>query len=306
MGNVVMMMGVGIDIGGTKIETQIFDENWTMVEKSRVATPADYASLVAVIADQIRWAKSFGDGPIGIGAAGLVNPTNGLAVTANFCANGKPLPADIMAAAGIHVTYMNDCRALALSEAVFGAGLGHRVVVGVILGTGVGGGLCLDGKLMPSWRQYGGEFGHIAAPAPLVQQHSLPILKCGCGRMGCIETLIAGGGVSRLARALIGLEMTPVEMAARRMIDPAAAQVWDVWTSLVAEFFLTISQVCDPDVIILGGGLSKMTGLVPVVQAKLDAIQFDGFPSAKVTLAQAGDTSGARGAAFAAWQEACA
>jgi len=298
------MISAGIDVGGTKIETQIFDADWTVTAKQRVETPKDYPSLVTALADQIRWAKSHGDIPVGIGAAGLVNPANGLALTANICANGKPLPADVIAAAGVPVTYMNDCRALALSEAVFGAGRGHRVVAGLILGTGIGGGLATDGKLHPSGRQTSGEFGHMSAPAHLVAAHNLPITPCGCGRIGCIETLIAGPGMTRIAEVIAGRPLTPPQIAAARISDTKAQQIWDIWTDLTADLILTISRVSDPDIIVLGGGLSKMPAVTDALQTKLNAIQFDGFQAAEIALAQGGETSGARGAAYAAWQEA--
>lgn len=298
------MISAGIDLGGTKIETQIFDAKWKVIAIQRVETPKDYPTLVSALADQVKWAKSHGDFPIGIGAAGLVNPENGLALTANICANGKPLPADIIAASGANVTYMNDCRALALSEAVFGAGRGHRVVAGVILGTGIGGGLATDGKLHPSGRQVSGEFGHIAAPAHLVIAHNLPIVKCGCGRLGCIETLIAGQGMTRIAKAVRGQPLTPPQIAANRATDTDAQRVWDIWTDLTAELLLTISRVSDPDIIVLGGGLSKILGVTDALQERFNSVQFDGFTAAKISLAEGGETSGARGAAFAAWQAA--
>ena len=296
------MIAAGIDLGGTKIETQVFDRNWDVVARQRVATPKDYPALVTALAEQIKWAKSHGDMPVGIGAAGLVNPATGLALTANICANGMPLPKDIMAAAGARVTYMNDCRALALSEAIFGAGRGHRVVAGLILGTGVGGGLTIDGKLQPSGRQISGEYGHMSAPAHLVAAHDLPIVTCGCGALGCIETLIAGPGMTRLSQALIGRALSAPEIAEQRHMDAGAAKVWDVWLGLTAELLQTLSRISDPDVVVLGGGLSKIPHVTDELQAKLDQIQFNGFETASVHVAEGGDTSGARGAAFAAWQ----
>lgn len=271
-----------------------------------MATPHDYPSLVAALADEVRWAKQYADIPVGIGAAGLVNPATGKALTANLCANGEALPADIAAAAGTAVTYMNDCRALVLSEAVFGAGRGHRVVAGLILGTGVGGGLATDGILHPSGRDISGEFGHIAAPAHLVLQHDLPIVRCGCGQMGCIETLIAGAGLSRIAQVKLGRTMTPQDIAQKRHDDPAVGQVWDIWVGLVADLLHTVSRISDPDIFVVGGGLSKIPLVAQALQIGIDASQFRGFKTAKVVIAQGGDTSGARGAAYNALTETLA
>lgn len=292
------MIAAGIDLGGTKIETQIFDAQWHCVERRRVPTPKEYPALVAALAGEVRWAKQHADIPVGIGAAGLVNPVTGIALTANLCANGMPLPADVARVAGSEITYMNDCRALVLSEAVFGAGRGHRVVAGLILGTGVGGGLAMDGILHPSGRDICGEFGHMAAPAHLVMQHDLPVLRCGCGQMGCIETLVAGQGLSRIAQAIAGRDMTPQVIAETRRDDPAARQVWDIWVSLVADLLNTITRVSDPDVIVIGGGLSQMPQVAEALQNGLDVLQFAGFGTAKVVIAQGGETSGARGAAY--------
>ncbi len=296
------MIAAGIDLGGTKIETQIFDAQWQCVDRRRVPTPAHYPALVAALAGEVRWAKQQADMPVGIGAAGLVNPATGAALTANLCANGMPLPADVARAAEAEIIYMNDCRALVLSEAVFGAGRGYRVVAGLILGTGVGGGLATDGVLHPSGRDISGEFGHIAAPAHLVMQHDLPIVRCGCGQMGCIETLIAGPGLTRIAQAKLGRAMTPQDIAQRRIDDPAVQHVWDIWVSIVAELLNTISRVSDPDIIVVAGGLSKMPQVAEALQSGLNAVQFAGFEVAKVVVAQGGETSGARGAAYNALQ----
>lgn len=296
------MTSAGIDLGGTKIETQIFDANWSKVNSQRVPTPKDYDDLVQVLADQIRWAEAQGGAglPIGIGAAGLLNPRNGLAVTANICADGRPLLLDIEAAVGRSVHYMNDCRALVLSEATFGAGRGHRTVAGLILGTGVGGGLTVDGQLLPSGRQTSGEFGHTSAPAHLVAEHGLPIWRCGCGRMGCIETLIAGSGLERIAALTTGKTMTTHEVAAARHNSDAVAQAWDIWIALVSDLLITLARTADPDCIVIGGGLSQIDGLASDLTEALRDTQFAGFDIPQIAIAQGGDSSGARGAAYAA------
>ena len=298
------MIAAGVDLGGTKIETQIFDASWSVVHRQRVETPKTYDALVAALAAQIDWATAHAGTaiPIGIGAAGLLNPDTGLAVTANICASGRPLQHDIEAAAGRSILYMNDCRALALSEAIFGAGRGHSVVAGLILGTGVGGGLAIDGHLMPSGRSTSGEFGHTSAPAHLVAAHNLPILRCGCGRMGCIETLISGPGLERVAKTITGQTMTTHDVAVQRHADLKVAEVWEVWVSLVADLILTLSRTADPDCVVIGGGLSQMDGMAEAISAALSNEQFDDFAVPQIVIAQGGDTSGARGAAYAATQ----
>jgi len=300
------MIAAGIDLGGTKIEAQVFDGAWAQVARRRVETPKDYPALVAATADLVRWCEAqAGVGvPVGISAAGLVNPVTGLALTANLAATGRPFPADIAAACGRGVLYLNDCRCFTLSEAVFGAARGRSPAVGLILGTGVGGGVAVDGRLMASPAAVGGEFGHFAAPAGPVVAHGLPVVACGCGRMGCSETLISGTGLSRIARHLTGHDWTAETVAAARASDADAARVWAVWVEVVAEVLITLSLTIDPACIVLGGGLSRAEGLADDLAVAMARAQLPGFAVPEVLLAQGGDASGARGAAYAAWQGA--
>ena len=298
------MTAIGIDLGGTKIETQVFDDNWSVVARQRHDTPRDYADLVRVVAAQVRWGggQAGSRTPVGIGAAGLINPRDGLALTANLVATGQPFPADIARAAGRAVTYVNDCRALALSEAVFGQGRGHRTVLALILGTGVGGGITVDQRILHGPTSTGGEFGHTSAPAHVVASHNLPIWQCGCGRKGCIETYIAGPGLVRLAKHLTGQDVSPPQIAAAR--GDAMAGVWQVWCDLTADLLHSLTLTADPDLIVLGGGLSRIDGLVQDLTAAAKLAQLSRFDTPPLVLAEGGDTSGARGAAYAAWQAA--
>ncbi len=295
------MKAIGIDLGGTKMEAQLFDDTWSVVDRRRTDTPQDYADLVAGIADLIDWADDLSGGalPVGVGAAGLINPQTGLALTANLVATGHPFPTDIAQAAGRHITYINDCRAMALSEAVFGQGRDHRTVLALILGTGVGGGIAVNGNILQGPTLTGGEFGHTSAPADLVAQYDLPIWQCGCGRMGCIETYIAGPGLSRLAKHLLGRDLTPKEIAAGRGADTGL--VWDVWCAFTADLIHSLTLTVDPDLIVLGGGLTHIDGMAADLAAAASHAQIGDFAVPPIVLAQGGDTSGARGAAYAAW-----
>ena len=296
------MNAIGIDLGGTKMEAQVFDDAWSVAVRRRRDTPKDYADLVTELADLIRWAdaQTSGTVPVGIGAAGLVNPKTGLAQTANLVATGHLFPADIARTIGRPVTYMNDCRALALSEAIFGQGKGRRTVMALILGTGVGGGIAVDGAILQGPTHTGGEFGHTSAPAHLVAKHDLPIWRCGCGRMGCIETYIAGPGLVRLAKHILGTDLTTVEIAARRNID--TGPVWQVWCDFSADLLHSLTLTADPDLIVLGGGLTHIDRLVEDLSAAARRAQIGDFAVPEIVLAQGGETSGARGAAYAAWQ----
>lgn len=298
------MIAGGIDLGGTKIEAQVFAPDWTVAQRRRIDTPRAYGALVAAMADQVRWIEGVSRPglPVGIAAAGLVNPATGLAYTANLPATGQPFPADIAAASGRPVTYVNDCRALTLSEATFGVARGLSPVVGLIIGTGVGGGVAVQGRLLPGPAMVGGEFGHMAAPAHLVAAHGLPVVRCGCGRMGCVETLIAGPGLTRIAQAKLGRALSPPEVSELKGTDAGVAEVWHIWCALVADLLITLTFTIDPAVVVLGGGLSQIPGVADDLTVALRAAQLPGFAIPAILIAQGGDASGARGAAYAAVQ----
>lgn len=298
------MIAAGIDLGGTKIEAQVFDAQWGQVARNRIDTPRDYADLVEAVAAQIQWAdqQSGAPLPVGISAAGLINPDTGLALTANLPASGRPFPQDIQARSGRLVTYINDCRALALSEARFGAAKGASPALGLILGTGLAGGVVIDGHLMPAHAMVGGEFGHFPLSAGPVQAHGLPILPCGCGRLGCTETLLSGPGLTRIAVHIGGRTLQPEAILAARATDPLMAKAWAIWLELATDLLVTLCFTIDPEVIVLGGGLSKAPGLTDDLTRSLSRAMLSGFRCPAIRLAQGGDASGARGAALAAWQ----
>lgn len=299
------MIAAGIDLGGTKIEAQVFARDWSLAARQRWPTPKDYPALVAAMAEAIRWCESHGTGlPIGISAAGLVHPATGLALTSNLSATGKPFPADIAVAAGRRIAWINDCRALTLSEATLGAAQGADPAVGLILGTGVAGGVVTGGKLLPSPAATGGEFGHFPlAAAPLIT-HGLPILPCGCGRQGCAETYLSAPGLTRIAAHLTGQTHVPETIVAERATTPCFAMAWDIWLDLATEFLVTLCLTIDPEVIVIGGGLSRAPGLTDDLTNRLTQASLGSFPIPAIRLAEGGDASGARGAALQAVNEA--
>jgi len=294
---------LGIDLGGSKIEARVFDADWQEIARHRVPTPKDYAQLVDAVADQIAWATQQGAeiAAVGVGAAGLVNPQTGLTLTNNLPASGRPFPADLEKRAGRKIAFLNDCRALALSEAVFGAGKGKPLVMALILGTGVSGGLIVNQTWRAGPTATGGEIGHTAAPAHIITAYGLPVYDCGCGRKGCIEAYISGPGLQRLATFVTGAELTTHEIAVLRATDMAG--VWALWCALVAELIHSLTLTVDPDVIVLGGGLSAIADVIPDLQTASARAQIGGFDAAPLVLAQGGDASGARGAAYAAWMD---
>lgn len=298
------MIAAGIDLGGTKIEAQVFAPDWSLLARHRWPTPKDYPALVAALVEAIRWVETHGNSPVGISAAGLIHPQTGLALTSNLSATGKPFPADIAHAAGRKIAWINDCRALTLSEAILGAAKQADPAVGLILGTGVAGGVVSGGHLLPSPAATGGEFGHFPLAAAPITAHNLPILTCGCGRQGCVETYLSAPGLARIATHLTGAQHSPETIVADRAATPAFAMAWDIWLDLATEFLVTLCLTIDPQVIVLGGGLSRAPGLTDDLTRALTKASLGGFPIPAIRLAEGGDASGARGAALHALNEA--
>lgn len=293
------MMSLGIDLGGSKIEAQVYDGGFLQRDMRRVATPRDYDGLVAAMADLIGWAKeTAGIEVVGVAAAGLVHPETGLTFAANLPVAGRPFPDDLRRVAGLPLTYLNDCQAFAMSEAVFGAGKAHGKVAAVVLGTGVGGGVVLDRKALAGASGLAGEIGHTSAPAAWHAAHGVPVLTCGCGRKGCVETYLAGPGLVRLAQHLLGRDMEAVAIVAGRAGE--TRKVWQAWCDLGAELLRNLVLMHDPDVIVLGGGLAALPEVADAFGAGLRARTIGGFPMPPVVLAEGGPTAGGRGAAFAA------
>jgi N-acetylglucosamine kinase len=297
-------IAAGIDLGGTKIEAQIFAPDWSLLARHRWPTPKDYPALVTAMTEAIRWVETHGQAPIGISAAGLINPQTGLALTSNLSATGKPFPADLAHAAGRTIAWINDCRALTLSEATLGAAKGADPAVGLILGTGVAGGVVTGGRLLPSPAQTGGEFGHFPLAAAPIIAHNLPILPCGCGREGCVETYLSAPGLSRIAAHLTGQSHSPETIVAGRATAPAFQMAWDIWLDLATEFLITLCLTIDPQVIVIGGGLSRTPNLTDDLTRRLAQATLKSFQVPTLRLAEGGDASGARGAALHALHEA--
>src|SRR5512134_2470733 len=191
-------MRIGIDLGGTKIEGVLMDTAGHELARRRVATPkSDYRATVAAIASMVATLES-GSGArasVGVGIPGAISRVSGLVKNANStCLIGKPLQVDLEAALGRPVRLANDANCFALSEAVDGAGRGARVVFGVILGTGVGGGIVVDGRVLEGANAIAGEWGH--NPMPLAGDEPRPLPRCYCGREGCVETFLSGPGIA--------------------------------------------------------------------------------------------------------------
>ncbi|NRB01161.1 MAG: ROK family protein [Rhodobacteraceae bacterium] len=292
-----MAVAAGIDLGGTKIETRVFADDWSVLDTRRTATPDGYDALVAEVLDHLKWARTArSDIAVGVGSPGFVDRVTGTMTTANLPATGRPLPSDISEAFGAPVTFVNDCRAFTLSEAVLGAGQGARSVMGLVMGTGLAGGLAVNGVLLPDLNGIAGEYGHTPLSAEVVAKHNLPLLTCGCGRTGCVETLAAGPGIVRLAQHL-GHDARDTRTI---FTDPSCAPVLDVWAEIMGALIAALMATIDPDRIVLGGGVSNMPDVTGRLARATDQTLLRGSRSPEFRIAQGGPESGARGAALAA------
>ncbi len=292
------MRAAGIDLGGTKIEAQVFDGGWAQVARQRWETPKDYAALVAAMAEAVAWCGAQGAGPVGVAAAGLVNPGTGLALTANLPATGRPFPADVAAAAGPPG---------GLDQRLPGAGaVGGDVRCGQGRGPGGGadpghgrGGRRGDGGAADALTRGGGRrvrafpAGGGADGGAWVARARLRLRAARLCRDLCLGPR---SGADRGLRHGAGSDAEAV--VAGRGADAGLARAWDLWLDLAAEFLVTLCFTLDPEVIVLGGGLSRAPGLAPDLSARLAGATLAGFPIPAIRLAEGGDASGARGAAL--------
>jgi len=272
---------IGIDLGGTKIEGIALDDAGQVLVRRRVPTPrGDYAGTVAAIAALVGEIESTTDdhGTVGVGIPGALSRVTGRVKNANSTwLNGRPLHDDVEAALGREVRLANDANCFALSESVDGAGNGARVVFGVILGTGVGGGIVVDGRLLEGPNAIAGEWGH--NPLPLPAGDDLPLRPCWCGRAGCIETYLCGPALSR-----------------EREIDGDAALAR--YEERLARALAGVINLLDPDVIVLGGGVSNLDRLYASVPRLWQAHVFSDHVATRLEKHVHGDSSGVRGAAW--------
>src|SRR5438094_1894251 len=252
-------MRIGVDLGGTKIEALALDPAGREVFRKRVLTPrGDYAATLDAVAALV---KEIGPGTVGVGMPGALSRVTGLVKNANSTwLIGRPLKQDLERALGREVRIANDANCFALSEAIDGAGKGARSVFGVILGTGVGGGIVLDGAVLIRRNAVAGEWGH--NPLPLPTDADLPLPACYCGRSGCIETYLSGPGLARDHEQLTGKRLTPEEIVSLQ------GESLRRYEERLARALATVINLLDPDVIVLGGVMSnieRLYGEVPLL-----------------------------------------
>ncbi len=293
---------IGIDLGGTKIEIAVLGPGGVEVLRRRIATPAGYPETLQAIAALVRDAESqLGvTATVGVGIPGVISPATGLVKNANSVGlNGKRLDADISALLGREVRVENDANCFALSEASDGAGAGHHCVFGVILGTGCGGGIVVDGRVVRGRHRVAGEWGH--TPLPWANDDELRGHECWCGKLGCLETYIAGPA---LARDCDGPEARDASALPDRAAagDQRAADALMRHADRVARGLAVVINTLDPDIIVLGGGLSNMDHLYVDLPRLIPEHAFSDVIATPIVRAKHGDSSGVRGAAWL-WPE---
>ena len=292
---------IGIDLGGTKIEVIALDSAGHERLRRRVTTPqADYMATLMAIGSLVETTElELGQrGSIGVGIPGAESLANGLIKNANStCLIGKPLRRDLQALLQREVRLANDANCFALSEAIDGAGQGAAIVFGVILGTGVGGGIVVNRQVLTGANAIAGEWGH--NPLPLPDQSDLPLPPCYCGRSGCIETYLCGPALVRDHQQSTGLQLDPAEIDRRATAGDAACEATlQRYEARLGRALAGIINILDPQIIVLGGGLSKLKRLYRNLPNCCGPQVFSDVFYNKILPPTHGDSSGVRGAAW--------
>jgi len=296
---------IGVDVGGTKIEAIALSPAGEEIARRRVTTPPDYLPLVDAIAELVReLERAAGEaGTVGVGIPGAVVPHTGLVKNANSVwLNGRPLGRDLEARLDRPVRLMNDANCFAISEATDGAAAGAHVVFGVILGTGVGGGIVVDGQILMGANLIAGEWGHNPLPWPTADEWPGP--PCYCAKRGCVEAWLSGPGFER-----DHVEHTGRALPSRDIVraagdgDADAAATLARYHDRLARALVSLIHVLDPDVIVLGGGMSDIPGLPEAAYALLPRYLFAAGAGSdpvatRIVRAAHGAASGVRGAAW--------
>ena len=308
-------MRIGVDIGGTKIEAIVLGPNGIELVRKRVASPqGNYGATLASVKNLVNFVETRatkikrpkGPATIGIGIPGTISPITGLVKNANSnWLIGHQLDQDLTEIFKRPIKVANDANCFAISEAKDGAAMGHQIVFAVILGTGVGGGLCVDGEILVGLNAIAREWGHNPLPWPCDTEDQLELSgqSCYCGQRSCIETFLSGKGLERSHAALSGTNLkqvnSPTEISAlAKKGQSFAVRALDLYATRLAKSLATIINVIDPEVIVLGGGLSNIEFLYKKVPQLWFKWVFSDKTETKLVKNKHGDSSGVRGAAY--------
>lgn len=294
-------MRIGIDVGGTKIEGIALDENGNELLRQRIDTPRDdYAKTLTAITDVVHHLEQQTQqmGSVGIGIPGAISPSTGLVKNANSTwLIGQPMLQDMQTRLQRAVRIANDANCFVVSEATDGAGADGDIVFGVIVGTGTGGGICINKQAITGTNAIAGEWGH--NPLPWPQDNERPGAACYCGQHGCIETWLSGPGLTRHFIAAGGQAKKAQDVVAQMLDgDPLAEQAFAEYEDRMARALASIINVVDPDIIVLGGGMSNVARLYDNVPKLWADYVFSDHVATQLRPPQHGDSSGVRGAAW--------
>ena len=294
-------MRIGIDLGGTKIEALALAEDGQQLHRERLPTPRhDYEGTLAAIGELVRRCEQATGSPgtVGVGMPGAISPATGLVKNANSTwLNGQPFAEDLQRVLDRPVRFANDANCLALSEATDGAAAGAEVVFGVILGTGVGGGLVVHGNVVIGANAVGGEWGHNMVPWPEADEYPGP--ACYCGLSGCIEAWLSGPAFAREFHQRTGREATAAQVLEyAKAGDVQAEEAWQRYERRLARALAALINIVDPDVIVAGGGLSNVDRIFEHVPTLWGRWVFSDRVDTRFVPAMYGDSSGVRGAAW--------
>ncbi|RDH81581.1 MAG: fructokinase [endosymbiont of Galathealinum brachiosum] len=293
-------MRIGIDLGGTKVEGIALDDNGKQLIRHRVLTPAgDYQGTLNAIVDLVGYIESSIKhcASIGIGTPGSLSPVNQLLRNSNsVCMNGQPVKQDLEKLLNREIRMSNDANCFALSEATDGAAKGENIVFGVIVGTGTGAGIVVNGKVLTGANAIAGEWGH--NPLPWPESNELPGSECYCGKYGCIETFLSGPGLSADYFSSTGEQLDAVDVVALSKADSQAEVCLLRYEDRMARGLAHIINVLDPDVIVLGGGMSNVSRLYKNVPELWGQYVFSDVVNTRLLAPVYGDSSGVRGAAW--------
>jgi len=299
-------MRIGIDLGGTKIEALALDDTGKELARVRIPTPhGDYPGTIAAMTSVVHHLEQQTSqrGTVGAGIPGSIRASTGLVKNANSTwLNGRPLPQDLSTALARPVHIANDANCLAVSEATDGAGQGHHVVFGVILGTGAGGGIAFDAKVHAGPNGVAGEWGH--NPLPWAQPDELPGPLCYCGKRGCMEMWVSGSGIARDHREVTSLSGDAQTLTTRQIADawqqgnPLATATMQRFESRLARGLAAVVNILDPGIIVIGGGVSRIDRIYTDLPDLMRPYVFGGDFDTSIVPARFGDSSGVRGAAW--------
>lgn len=297
---------IGVDLGGTKIEGALIRENGEIVERTRLPAPqgnyGDTLDAIAELVDLIA-PNTRPDQPVGVGVPGSLSPASGLMRNANSTwLNGERLDMDLADRLGRPVRLANDADCFTLSEAVDGAGAGAASVFGVILGTGVGGGIAIEQKLLAGPNAIAGEWGHNPLPWPRDDERPGP--ECYCGRAGCIESWISGPSLDKSLQENYNNQLNSLNIQSLyEQGDRGARRGLELYSDRAARALASVINIIDPEVIVLGGGLSNLAALYTLIPPRLEPYVFSDVIRTRIVENKHGDSSGVRGAAWL-WRDA--